>query len=172
MTKPDLGQKRACSHCGARFYDLAKNPAKCPKCGTMNDATVPVKAKRARKSPIADDSDDPLVKVKAARQQSMAKKPVKEIEDVDLEEFDDIETLDAEEDIEEIEEVEDIDSLEELEDADQDEPMDGDIAIEDGSVGDAALIDGVEEAEEGEAEEEEKKPRKAGAAKAKKKNKK
>ena len=33
MTKPELGIKRDCPECGARFYDLNKEPAHCPKCG-------------------------------------------------------------------------------------------------------------------------------------------
>ena len=32
MTKPELGVKRDCPECGARFYDLNKEPAHCPKC--------------------------------------------------------------------------------------------------------------------------------------------
>ena len=34
MAKPDLGTKRLCANCGAKFYDL-KRPRSCrPKCGT------------------------------------------------------------------------------------------------------------------------------------------
>ncbi len=32
MSKPELGVKRDCPECGARFYDLNKQPAHCPKC--------------------------------------------------------------------------------------------------------------------------------------------
>ncbi len=32
MSKPELGVKRNCPECGARFYDLGKEPAHCPKC--------------------------------------------------------------------------------------------------------------------------------------------
>ena len=32
MTHPELGVKRDCPECGARFYDLNKEPAHCPKC--------------------------------------------------------------------------------------------------------------------------------------------
>jgi len=32
VTKPELGVKRDCPQCGARFYDLNKEPAHCPKC--------------------------------------------------------------------------------------------------------------------------------------------
>ncbi len=33
MAKPELGTKRQCQSCGAKFYDLNKNPITCPKCG-------------------------------------------------------------------------------------------------------------------------------------------
>ena len=33
VTKPNLGKKRTCQSCEARFFDLNKNPAICPKCG-------------------------------------------------------------------------------------------------------------------------------------------
>ena len=34
MAKPELGTKRLCGSCGAKFYDLSKDPIVCPKCGT------------------------------------------------------------------------------------------------------------------------------------------
>ena len=33
MARPELGLKRQCMSCGAKFYDLARDPAVCPKCG-------------------------------------------------------------------------------------------------------------------------------------------
>jgi uncharacterized protein (TIGR02300 family) len=38
MTKPELGTKRLCAHCGAKFYDLNHAPIACPKCGTVFEA--------------------------------------------------------------------------------------------------------------------------------------
>jgi uncharacterized protein (TIGR02300 family) len=35
MTKPELGTKRLCVHCGAKFYDLNQSPIACPKCGAV-----------------------------------------------------------------------------------------------------------------------------------------
>ena len=35
MAKPELGTKRLCGSCGAKFYDLSKDPIVCPKCGTV-----------------------------------------------------------------------------------------------------------------------------------------
>jgi uncharacterized protein (TIGR02300 family) len=46
MVKPELGTKRVCVACGARFYDLLKQPATCPKCGTEQ----PVEQPRPRRS--------------------------------------------------------------------------------------------------------------------------
>ena len=41
MTKPELGTKRLCANCSARYYDLNKTPITCPKCGTPFEV-VPV----------------------------------------------------------------------------------------------------------------------------------
>ena len=35
MAKPELGTKRLCGNCGAKFYDLSKDPIVCPKCDTV-----------------------------------------------------------------------------------------------------------------------------------------
>nr|WP_298795701.1 FYDLN acid domain-containing protein [uncultured Acetobacter sp.] len=40
MSQPDLGTKRVCVSCGARFYDLHRSPAVCPKCGTEQPELV------------------------------------------------------------------------------------------------------------------------------------
>lgn len=34
MAKPELGIKRQCLSCAAKFYDLNRDPILCPKCGT------------------------------------------------------------------------------------------------------------------------------------------
>ena len=49
MAKPELGTKRVCVSCGARFYDLLKQPAVCPKCGTEQ----PVEQPAPRRMPAA-----------------------------------------------------------------------------------------------------------------------
>jgi uncharacterized protein (TIGR02300 family) len=41
MAKPELGTKRICVSCGARFYDLGRQPAVCPKCDTEQPADQP-----------------------------------------------------------------------------------------------------------------------------------
>jgi uncharacterized protein (TIGR02300 family) len=41
MAKPELGTKRVCVACGARFYDLTKVPSVCPKCATEQPVEQP-----------------------------------------------------------------------------------------------------------------------------------
>jgi uncharacterized protein (TIGR02300 family) len=40
VAKPELGTKRLCAGCGAKYYDLNKNPITCPKCGTVYEVAV------------------------------------------------------------------------------------------------------------------------------------
>lgn len=35
MSKPELGTKRLCAGCAAKFYDLMRDPIVCPKCETV-----------------------------------------------------------------------------------------------------------------------------------------
>ncbi len=42
MAKPELGTKRVCQSCGAKFYDLSKDPIVCPKCGAIYEVVMPV----------------------------------------------------------------------------------------------------------------------------------
>jgi uncharacterized protein (TIGR02300 family) len=50
MTKPELGTKRLCASCSARFYDLLHSPITCPKCGSVFAAT-PVHSQTRLKAP-------------------------------------------------------------------------------------------------------------------------
>ena len=40
MAKPELGTKRLCAGCGAKYYDLNKDPITCPKCGTVYEVVA------------------------------------------------------------------------------------------------------------------------------------
>lgn len=68
MPKADLGMKLTCESCGARFYDLNKQPGICPKCGTPNARPVIFKASRGRPS-----AEDKLAAQKAAAKPTPAK---------------------------------------------------------------------------------------------------
>jgi uncharacterized protein (TIGR02300 family) len=101
MAKPDLGLKRVCVSCGAKFYDMAKAPAVCPKCGTEQPAEQP----RLRRA--ASASADEKLKKRAAVASEV---------DGDEVELDDVEA-DAG--------VEDADELE-----DEDDAIDAEIEVE------------------------------------------
>jgi uncharacterized protein (TIGR02300 family) len=46
VAKIELGTKRQCQNCGAKFFDLNKDPIVCPKCGTVFQG-VAARAQRA-----------------------------------------------------------------------------------------------------------------------------
>ena len=59
MANPELGAKQICPTCSAKFYDLGRRPATCPKCHTAFDPEEVVKTRRVRtRSTTADYEDD------------------------------------------------------------------------------------------------------------------
>jgi uncharacterized protein (TIGR02300 family) len=107
MAKPELGLKRSCVACGTRFYDLARSPAVCPKCGTEQPAEQP----RLRRAAATAAPDEKLKKRAAAGAEA-------EGEELEVE---DVEGDEAIEDAEELEDdAEGIDEAIEVE-ADRDE---------------------------------------------------
>jgi uncharacterized protein (TIGR02300 family) len=53
VAKPELGIKRICGNCGTKFYDLARDPILCPKCGTVYEITAaPARATAAKAAPV------------------------------------------------------------------------------------------------------------------------
>lgn len=65
MAKPELGLKRVCVSCGARFYDLNRVPAICPKCGAEQPSdllrskrSVDVLPDQVKKEADADNEDE------------------------------------------------------------------------------------------------------------------
>ena len=49
----NLGKKHDCAECGAKFYDLGKSAAICPKCGTDQVAHAKAKAKAVAEAEAA-----------------------------------------------------------------------------------------------------------------------
>ena len=76
MATPELGAKQICPNCQAKFYDLGRRPATCPKCGTVFDPEEAVRSRRMKaRTTVPDyDADD--------------EKPVKAV-DPDVEGFED-----------------------------------------------------------------------------------
>ncbi len=60
MAKPELGNKHQCQNCGAKFFDLNKNPIVCPKCGTIFQG-APVSRAAQRAAAVEDEEVDPVV---------------------------------------------------------------------------------------------------------------
>ena len=52
MARPELGKKYTCTGCGAKFYDLNKSPAICPKCGEEQAEAVAPATKAAAKPSV------------------------------------------------------------------------------------------------------------------------
>lgn len=84
VPKADLGMKLTCESCGARFYDLNKQPGHCPKCGTANARPVIFKASRGRPS-----AEEKLAAQKAAAAAAAKPAPAAEDEAADDEDEED-----------------------------------------------------------------------------------
>ena len=51
MAKAEWGTKRICLNCGARFYDLNREPIVCPACSTALDPVAQSRPRRTRAAP-------------------------------------------------------------------------------------------------------------------------
>jgi uncharacterized protein (TIGR02300 family) len=95
LAKPELGTKHQCQNCGAKFFDLNKDPIVCPKCGTVFQGA----AARARPAAKPEEEEAELTAAPAGvdivsldeveASEEKAAEPV--VDDIDVEE-------DAEED--------------------------------------------------------------------------
>jgi uncharacterized protein (TIGR02300 family) len=134
VAKPELGTKRLCASCGAKFYDLSKTPPVCPSCGTVfevvqvvsrprpEQARAAAAAARVPEVEVVEPAEVETISLEDADAEAEGKKPVVADADVadDVEVADDIEDGDEEPFIEEQEE----------EDTDVSEIIGGDIENE------------------------------------------
>jgi uncharacterized protein (TIGR02300 family) len=60
LALPELGAKQICPNCQAKFYDLTRRPAHCPKCGHDFDPDEAVRTRRvrARAAPAGREVED------------------------------------------------------------------------------------------------------------------
>ena len=65
MIKPDLGTKRVCPSCAARFYDLQKRPIECPKCAFKFEPDALLRQRRPRTPEPAKEAAPEAEEVKA-----------------------------------------------------------------------------------------------------------
>ena len=98
MVKAELGTKRTCPNCAARFYDLLNSPIVCPKCGTSfvaaailpskgdfpGAAAPPPPKPRPIEADQAAPSDVELVSLEDAEEPDVPDDETAGIEDVDL----------------------------------------------------------------------------------------
>lgn len=56
MAKPELGVKRQCLECSAKFFDFNRDPVVCPKCAAIVQ-TAPPPRSAARQQASAEDPD-------------------------------------------------------------------------------------------------------------------
>ena len=110
MSKISWGRKIVCSNCEAKFYDLNRKPAVCPKCGTEYiepalDST-PINAKQVFTDEVDTVTDTNLVG-------SDASESIAEVEELEIEDAIDDDTIsleDSESDVQVIsDEVDDLD---------------------------------------------------------------
>jgi uncharacterized protein (TIGR02300 family) len=57
VAKPELGTKRQCQNCAAKFFDLNKDPIICPKCGTVFQGAAAARARPAAKAEEEEDTE-------------------------------------------------------------------------------------------------------------------
>ena len=134
MAKTELGTKRACTSCGAKFYDLEKRPVECPKCEAtfMPDVLLPSKETAAADAKPAeaeavDEKDD-----------------AEDTGDVEVISLDDVEGSDDDAEDDEVAAIADVDLGDD--DADSDNDEDDDTFLETDSEDDSdvtGLIGGV-----------------------------
>jgi uncharacterized protein (TIGR02300 family) len=136
VAKPELGTKRLCAGCGAKFYDLSKTPPVCPACGTVFEIVQVVSRSRpeaARAVPVAprvpvvevpEPAEVETISLEEADAEAAGKKPAAAEGDVEA-----VEEVDAGEEIEDGDEEPFIEEQEE-EDTDVTEIIGGDIENE------------------------------------------
>ena len=133
MARPELGAKRHCPNCGAKYYDLNRDPITCPKCGTVYEVATLTRVRPEVAAPllvpaedVADvdvDADEPeLVPLEDADEETVGTaKAVASDEDEDLEIDEDLGGGNEEEFLEEEDEDDDVADLIEGDVEDEDE---------------------------------------------------
>jgi uncharacterized protein (TIGR02300 family) len=119
VAKPELGTKRLCGNCAAKFYDLGKDPIVCPKCHTV--LQLAAVTSRSRPEP--------------ARAQAAAEEVV--VPETQEAEFVSLEEADAE-----------VEGSKKIPEGEVVDGADEEIEIEDEQLDDAAFIEEQEEGDE------------------------
>lgn len=84
MAKPELGSKRTCQACGAKYYDLMRDPIVCPKCDTTFVAVVVAPSAASLRAAAKADAAR-----KAAAEKDVASEEEVDADTISLEDADD-----------------------------------------------------------------------------------
>jgi len=168
LASPDLGEKRICPSCAARFYDLTKRPIVCPKCATSFQPDAIMRTRRPRAgaaaTPVREEAAEEVVTAKG-KPKPKVRPGADEDEDEDADEAEEKEVAEdadeeEEEEEEEIKEValddetaadpdllkdEDSDDADEKPAADEEVEVDVEEEDDDDDEEDDALIENVDE---------------------------
>jgi uncharacterized protein (TIGR02300 family) len=78
LANPELGAKQICPNCQAKFYDLGRRPATCPKCATVFDPEEAVRSRRMKARTTVPDyeaDDEKPAKVADTDQEGFEDEP-------------------------------------------------------------------------------------------------
>lgn len=64
VTKAELGTKRLCPNCGAKYYDLNKDPILCPRCGAEFEGPA-AKARPQARTAVAEEEEPEVAEAAA-----------------------------------------------------------------------------------------------------------
>jgi uncharacterized protein (TIGR02300 family) len=96
VAKPEWGLKRTCQSCGARFYDLARSPITCPKCGSVVEPEVAFKPRRQSPA-LVEPKPEPILVEDAALEIEVDDAAGEELEVPEEEEEGDIAAIESDE---------------------------------------------------------------------------
>lgn len=96
MAKPELGTKRLCPNCGAKYYDLNRSPIVCPRCAAPFDPHLVAKARPA--AAVVDEEEEELEDEAGLTPEFV---PLEDAEDADGDDVPDIEDPEIVDDAEE-----------------------------------------------------------------------
>lgn len=94
VAKPKWGIKRICTSCGAKFYDLEKDPIVCPACDAIYDPDAAAKLKRAQRGVEPEAKAKPAAAAAAASEGDDAEDTDLDLDDDDEDVLEDTDDLD------------------------------------------------------------------------------
>jgi uncharacterized protein (TIGR02300 family) len=88
VAKPELGAKRQCQACAAKFFDMNRDPIVCPKCGTVfQGATMRADSAMAKDEEAEDEPAAAAVEMVSLDEVEAAEEKAADpvVDDIDVE---------------------------------------------------------------------------------------